>query len=324
MQWLEVKIYTTTFGIEPVSAMLLDIGVTGMIVEDDNELKDFVRTSSTFWDYIDEELLNKEIGDTKITVYLSDNAYGRETLLSIKDGLNRLKNMDLGFDLGKLTYETVNKEDTQWLEKWKEFYKPFKVGDKILIKPIWEEVDNPDGRIIFTINPGNVFGTGLHQSTQLCIVELEKYVDKSTKVLDLGCGSGILSVISLLLGAESAVGVDIDYNAIKTAYENAENNGIGKDKYYVTSGNILDDEKLRDEIGYKKYDIVVANIIADVIIAMSSLVKKQLKDDGVFVCSGIIQGRKADVLDALDKEGFKVININERDEWVSITAKIKE
>ncbi len=323
MEWTEVKIYTTTEGIEPLTAMLLETGITGMQIEDDDEVKQFVTTSSTYWDYVDEELLNKEKEDTRLIVYVSNNPYGMDILTSIKEGLTRLKNSDIGLNLGKLTYELITANDEDWLNKWKEFYKPFTVGNKLLVKPEWETVKNPENRIVFTINPGHVFGTGMHQSTQLCIVNLEKYVKKESEVLDLGCGSGILSIISLLLGAKHANAIDIDENAVKTAYENAALNGIGKDKYYVTSGNIIDNKEIQDKIGYEKYDIIVANIIADVIIAMAPIVKKAIKKDGIFISSGIIKDRVSDVTDALTHAGFKITDTAYKDEWVSLSAKIQ-
>lgn len=324
MEWTEVKIYTTTEGIEPVSAMLLDTGVTGIQVEDDKELKEYLNTSSEFWDYVDEELLNKPIGETKVTVYVSDNPYGHEILMNIKAGVERLKSMDIGLDLGRLAIETKsNLDDQEWLNKWKEFYKPFCVGNRIFVKPVWEDIPAPEGRVTFNINPGHVFGTGLHQTTQLCMLQLEKYINENSVVADLGCGSGILSVVSLLLGAKSAFAVDIDANAIKTAYENAELSGVDKSKYYVTSGNVIDDKALQDEIGYDKYDVVVANIIADVICAISPVVPKQLKKGGVFIASGIIKDRLDDVYNALNEVGLKVVDTSIKDEWVSVTS-VKE
>ena len=324
MEWTEVKIYTTTEGIEPVSAMLLETGITGIQVEDDNELKKFLTESSTYWDYVDEELLNKPVGETKLIIYVSGNPYGAEILMNVKAGLERLKNMDIGIDLGRLAIETTeNLNDEDWLNKWRDFYKPFKVGEKLLIKPVWEDVKDTEGRVVFNINPGHVFGTGLHQTTQLCMMQLEKYVNKESVVADLGCGSGILSIVSPLLGAKSAFAVDIDANAIKTAYENADFNGVDRSKYYVTSGNVIDDKKLQDEIGYEKYDIVVANIIADVICAISPLVRKQLKPDGIFISSGIIRYRVEDVYKAMEESGLEPIDTNFKDEWVSISARIK-
>lgn len=325
MEWTEVKIYTTTEGIEPISAMLLETGITGIQVEDDDELKKYVTTSSTYWDYVDEELLNKEKEDTRLIVYVSDNPYGYEILMHIKEGLKRLKEMDLGIDLGRLEISLKEKlNDEDWLNKWKEFYKPFTVGKRLLVKPMWEEVENKENRVVFNINPGHVFGTGLHQTTQLCMVELEKHIDESKSVLDLGCGSGILSIISLLLGAKEASAVDIDENAVNVAYENAGLNGVDKSKYYVTSGNIVTDKELQDNLGYGKYDVVVANIIADVICGIAPVVPKFLKKDGIFISSGIIKDRMEDVYKALEENGMTAINTSIRDEWVSITAKIKE
>lgn len=324
MEWTEVKIYTTTAGIEPVTATLMDCGINGIQVEDDNEMKEYLTTSSTYWDYVDEELLNKPIGETKITIYVSDNPYGEEILLHIKEAINNLKTMDIGLDLGRLAIETTsNLNDEEWLNKWRDYYKPFTIGNRIFIKPVWEDCEIPDGRVVFNINPGHVFGTGLHQTTQLCMLELEKYINNESVVADLGCGSGILSIISLLLGAKSAFAVDIDANAIKTAYENAELSGVDVRKYYVTSGNVIGDKELQDEIGYDKYDVVVANIIADVICAISPVVPAQLKKGGVFIASGIIKDRINDVYDALDKCGLKVVNTATKDEWVCITS-VKE
>lgn len=324
MEWTEVKIYTTTAGIEPVTAALMDCGINGIQVEDDNEMKEYLTTSSTYWDYVDEELLNKPIGETKVTIYVSDNPYGEEILLHVKEAINNLKTMDIGLDLGRLAIETTsNLNDEEWLNKWKDYYKPFKIGNRIFIKPVWEDCEIPDNRVVFNINPGHVFGTGLHQTTQLCMLELEKYINKDSVVADLGCGSGILSIISLLLGAKSAFAVDIDANAIKTAYENAEFSDVDVSKYYVTSGNVIGDKDLQDEIGYDKYDVVVANIIADVICAISPVVPAQLKKGGVFIASGIIKDRIQDVYAALDKCGLKVINTAAKDEWVCITS-VKE
>ncbi len=324
MEWTEVKIYTTTEGIEPVSAVLLESGITGIQVEDDNELKQYLETSSEFWDYVDEELMNKPPEETRLIIYVSDNPYGAEMLMHVREALERLKGMDIGIDLGRLEIETKeNLNDEVWLNKWRDFYKPFNVGKRLLVKPVWEEVENPEGRVVFNINPGHVFGTGLHQTTQLCMTQLEKYITDTSVVADLGCGSGILSIISLLLGAKSAFAVDIDANAVKTAYENAELNGVDKSRYYVTSGNVIDDEKLQAEMGFEKYDIVVANIIADVICAISPLVPRLLKADGIFISSGIIRERVQDVYDAFEANGLEVVETLYKDEWVSITAKAK-
>ncbi len=322
MEWVEVKIYTSSEGIEPLTAMLLETGITGIQVEDDDELKQFITTSSTYWDYVDEDLLNKEREDTRLIVYVSNNPYGMDILMNIKEGLARLKNSDTGLNLGKLTYELTNTNDKDWLDKWKEFYKPFNVGNKLLVKPEWEKIKNPENRIVFNINPGHVFGTGMHQTTQLCMINLEKYVKTDSEILDLGCGSGILSIVALLLGAKHANAIDIDSNAVKTAYENAALNGIGKDRYYVTSGNIIDSKEIQDKMGYKKYDVITANIIADIIIVMTPIVKKAIKNDGIFISSGIIKDKVDDVKTSLISNGFDIIDIEYKEEWVCVISKI--
>lgn len=325
MEWTEVKIYTTRDGIEPVCAVVLNSGINGMQIEDDDELFEYLEESSTYWDYVDEELLNKPKEETKIKVYLSSNPYGQELFLNLKDGINNLKSLEneFNFSLGSLKIETTeNLDEEVWLNKWKEFYKPLEIGNKILVKPVWENIQ-PTKRTVFNINPGHVFGTGLHQTTQLCIEQLEKYTKDSSSVLDLGCGSGILSIISLLLGAKEAFALDIDKNAVKTSYENAELNNINKDKYYVTYGNIIDDENLQNQIENSKYEIVVANIVADVICAICPIVSQKIKSNGVFISSGIIKDRVEDVYKSLDENGFEVIDTIFKDEWVCIVSKIK-
>lgn len=327
MEWIEVKIYTTRQGIEPVSAALLETGITGIQIEDYDELVEYLNESSKYWDYFEEDLLNKSKKETSLKVYVSDNPYGQEILLNIKQQMLKLKNLEkeINIDLGTLLIETTdNLNDEAWLNKWKEYYKPFPVGEKVIIKPVWEkDIDNVYNKIVFNINPGHIFGTGLHQTTKLCIEQLEKYVNDETFVLDIGCGTGILSIISLLLGAKKAMAIDIDENAVKVAYENANINKIDKDKYFVTSGNIIDDLNLQNNIENNKYDIVVANIIADVICNITNIVFNKLSKNGVFIASGIIKDRINDVYDALLKSGFDIICTNFKDEWACIVSKIK-
>lgn len=297
-----------------------------MQIEDDEEFSEYLEESSSYWDYIDEELLNKPKEETKIKVYLSDNIYGQELFLNLKDGINNLKFLqnELDFSLGSLKIQTTGDLDEEvWLNKWKEFYKPFNIGNKILVKPIWEDIKETD-RVVFNINPGHVFGTGLHQTTQLCIEQLEKYTTKASKVLDLGCGSGILSIISLLLGANEAFALDIDKNAVKTSYENAKLNGISEDKYFVTYGNIIDDINLQNQINNQYYDIVVANIVADVICLICPLVHQKIQKNGVFISSGIIKDRVEDVYKSLNDNGFEILDTIFKDEWVCIVSKIKD
>ena len=197
------------------------------------------------------------------------------------------------------------------------------VGRKILIKPEWEDLKEPTDRLVFNINPGMTFGTGSHYTTQLCIEELENFVDNSKTVLDLGCGSGILSVISLMLGAKSALAVDIDPNCVDIAYQNAKRNNVSIANYDVISGNILNDENICKYIKKEKYDVVLANIVADVIIASMPLVQTCIAEDGVFITSGIIEDRIDDVRVALDENGFEILRINQRKDWAAIVAILK-
>ena len=324
MEWIEVSICTTTEGIESVTATLLELGINGMEIEDDAEFRTFLESKQ--WDYIDDELLTMDVSanKAKIKIYVSANDYGRETLTSVENGIKELKSLDLGIDLGSLDVVTENVNDEDWVNIWKKYYKPFAIGEKLVIKPEWEEYENVENKIVFNSNPGHVFGTGLHQTTQLCIMQLENYVKEDISVLDLGCGSGILSIISLLLGAKNAYAIDIDPNAVKVAYENAALNQIFEDKYFVTYGDILKDEAVKSKVGNKKYDIAVANIIADVVIAFSEVVPQFLKEDGYFITSGIIKERLEDVYAGLSANGFVVENTFYKDDWVCIVSSLKK
>ncbi len=323
MDWIEVCIHTNTEAIEAVSAMLFEVGITGVQIDDDIDLQNFLLNNDSQWDYVDESLLNKEYAETHITFYVSDNAYGNEILSAVRNEIQRFKSMNLEINLGSLELTLTNVNEEDWVNNWKKYYKPFEVGKKIVIKPLWEEYKEETDRIIFNSNPGSVFGTGLHQSTQLCISELESYVDQNTTLLDLGCGSGILSIIALLLGAKSAYAVDIDKNAVEIAYENASINNISKDKYFVCSGNVLTDLELQERLGYEKYDVVVANIVADIIIGLAYIVSRQLKQNGIFISSGIIKERFPEVIHALEENHFEVLGINYKDDWVCIVARLQ-
>ena len=226
MDWLQVTIYTTQEGIEPVCGNLYQLGITGLEIEDEEDFKQFLEENHQYWDYVDDSLLKEKAKPTCIRAYVSDNASGREMLLAINSAMNALKAYDKDNVFGSLKIETgcLNEED--WANNWKKYFHPIEVGKKILIKPEWEDLSSPTDRIVFNINPGMTFGTGSHHTTQLCIEEMEDYIDSSKDILDLGCGSGILSVISLMLGAKSALAVDIDPNCIDIAYANAKRNNV--------------------------------------------------------------------------------------------------
>lgn len=230
-----------------------------------------------------------------------------------------MKSFDTDGNFGELTLETESVCEEDWANNWKKYFKVLEIGEKITICPIWENAPETD-RIVFKINPGMSFGTGTHHSTKMCIEELEKIIKPGDEVLDIGCGSGILSIVSLLLGAKDATALDIDPNCVHIAYENAGLNGIYEDKYTVLSGNVLSDDALFEKISHKKYDVVEANIIADVIIALAPKAKQLVKDGGTFITSGIIINRAGEVENELEKY-FKIEKIKQSGEWISIVCK---
>ena len=321
MDWIQVTIYTTSLGIEPLCGILYQLGINGIEIEDEADFKDFLENNKQYWDYVDEDLIKEKHKEPQVKVYVSDNAAGHEMLTAIKGALKSFKDRDENNEFGRLEMDLGNISEEDWANNWKKYFHPTKVGNKILIKPEWEDAQNPDGRIVFKVNPGMSFGTGSHETTQLCIEALENVITPETDMLDLGCGSGILSIISLLLGAKSAFAVDIDPNAVDIAYQNAKINKIDMSKFTAEAGNILTDEKLRREISEKKYPVVVANIVADVIIGLLPFAVSVLENGGIFITSGIISDRQADVENALQEAGFKNFSVNKRGDWVSIVCK---
>lgn len=321
MEWLKLSIFTTSQGIEPVSGRLYALGINGIEIEDEKDFFDFLENNKQCWDYVDDELIERKKGETCVKVYITNNASGMEMLAGIRSTLAELKEYDREGRFGRLEIESDTICEEDWANNWKKFFHPIKVGSRLVIRPEWEELEDAEGRIVFTVNPGMTFGTGSHFTTQLCIEQLERYVHDGDEMLDLGCGSGILSVISLMLGAESAAAVDIDPNCIKIAYENADRNNVDREKYTVMSGNILTDESVRAEIGKKRYNIIAANIVADVIIGLLPLAKEYLAENGVFITSGIITDREADVKAALEENGFRIEDITRRGEWVCMVCR---
>ena len=317
MEWTEVNIYTTTEGIELLCSKLEDIGIKGFSIKDSEDFKEFLENKNGQWDYIDDDLMGLSECETCITVYIPTNGQGAEMLVAIKSMLSELKALDAKGVYGRLEAEMTSIREEDWANNWKQYFKPFKVGEKLVIKPSWEDYDNSDGRIILEIDPASSFGTGKHHTTRLCLEVLEKYLNKGDKLLDMGCGSGILSIGAMLLGAESAVAVDIEENAAVTAKENAVKNHISTDKYRTYFGNILTDEKLADEID-GKYDIIAANIVADVLIAMKDSFRRYLRDGGILIVSGIIEERMNEVIDALVSAGFRNPEPEVREGWAAV------
>lgn len=307
MQWLSVKIYTTREGIEPLTGRLYCLGVGGVQIEDSEDFAEFIESGQPHWDYIDESLEYLKSCETSVTAYLTDDAAGAEQLSLIREGVNAMKALDSEGLFGRLKIEVLGRDDEEWVNNWKQYYKPFAIGEKLMIIPEWDretEEEACKGRIALVMNPGHLFGTGTHYSTKMCLETLQRLVGEDDRVLDLGCGSGILGIAALLLGAKSAMFADIDASAPNVVSENAELNCIGRSRYDVKVGNVLDSE-FSSELG-ENYDIVVANIVADVIKALAPAAYAKTRNGGRFVCSGIIEEREDEVLSSLLDAGFEL------------------
>ena len=318
MRWLEVHIDTNHAGLDTVQALLSGLGVDGVMIEDEEEFQDFLENNRDYWDYVDEDLERRMAGRSRITFYLEAREAGFAKLGEVRVALEGLKQE--GQDLGTLLMTLENVEDADWENNWKQYYKPMEIGERLLVIPQWEEAD-PGDRVPLYLDPGLTFGTGAHPTTQLCLELLEEALRPGDRVLDLGCGSGILAIAALALGAERAVGVDIDPKAVDVAYENAAMNGIGRDRYTVQAGNILTDRGLTERLAGRQYALVLANIVADVIIPLSAQVERFLAPDGVFLCSGIIDTRAEEVSAALAQNGLKVFARREQNGWVALAAR---
>jgi len=316
MNWVEVDIFTTSEGIEPVTGCLLGLGINGFVIKDAADFEEFLNDKSVNWDYIDDDLMGLKNCETTVTAYLPENAQGLDYLEAVKAELKALKQRDAEDQFGRLEYELKNVREEDWANNWKQYFKPLEIGDKLLIKPSWEEVSEGETRKILEIDPASSFGTGQHNTTQLCLELVEKYLKDGDRVLDLGCGSGILSIGAVLLGAGDCVAVDIDANSVKIAGENAEKNHIPAEKYRAVCGNVIDDAELVKEIG-GGYDLLCANIVADVLIGMSGLFAGFLKPSGRLIVSGIIDMRKDEVLDKIKEQGFELNEIREKEDWVA-------
>jgi ribosomal protein L11 methyltransferase len=324
MNWIEVSIYTTTNGIEIINGALIKLGINDAVIEDASVFEDFLHDDTMNWDYYDEELTKMKDCESCIKVYLADNSQGNQFFGEIKKFVENLKAEYMDIDFGRLEIITKSLNDEDWANNWKQYFKPFTVSDKIIIKPSWEEYnESTEGKIILEIDPGMSFGTGQHHTTRLCIEQIIKHMSNGMKVLDMGCGSGILSIASILLGAKSCVGVDIDENAVRIAKENAELNDIFEDRFTLYCGDVTNDETLQEKIGNNKYDMIAVNIIAQIIMGMSTTFPKFLKKGGLVIASGIIKKYLQDVLDNFKELGFEVIEINDSEEWVCVTAILK-
>jgi len=316
MRWLEVHIDTNHAGLETVQALLSALDVDGVMIEDEEEFRDFLENNRDYWDYVDEDLSAHMAGRSRITFYLEAGEKGFSKLGEVRVALEKLKQER--HDLGTLLMTLEDVQDADWENNWKQYYKPMEIGERLLVIPQWEEAD-PGDRVPLYLDPGLTFGTGAHATTRLCLEALEALVHGGERVLDLGCGSGILSVAALRLGAGSAAAVDIDDKCRDAARENAALNGIGPEKLDILIGNILTDKAVAEKIG-GGYDIVLANIVADVIIALAPRVRGLLNEGGTFLCSGVIEGRAGEVEAALTAAGLAVRERREAGGWYAFTC----
>ncbi len=316
MDWIETAIYTTTQGIEAVTGRLLGLGIDGFVIRDAQDFEDFLEDKDGNWDYIDDDLMGLKDCETTVTVYIPNDANAPELVSAIRAELNALKQSDEQSEFGRLECELKNIREQDWANNWKQYFKPLCVGEKLLIKPSWESVSENETRRILEIDPAASFGTGQHNTTQLCLELLEQNISQGDSLLDLGCGSGILSIAAILLGAQRATAVDIDENSVKIAAENAQKNNIPSGSYTALAGNIITDKALAEKIG-TGFDVVCANIVADVLIAMSGLFAGFLKKGGKLVVSGIIEPRRDEVLEKIQASGFELVQTRQKDDWVA-------
>ncbi|EPD65907.1 ribosomal protein L11 methyltransferase [Coprococcus sp. HPP0048] len=315
MRWNKFRLKTTTEAEDLVSSMLMDLGIEGVEIEDKVPLTQADK-EQMFVDILPQ--IESDDGIAYLSFYLEEDVDKEEMLAKVRDEFEAMRAYA---NVGEGTIEESQTEDLDWVNNWKQYFHQFYVDD-ILIIPSWEEVKPEDeDKMIIHIDPGTAFGTGMHETTQLCIRQLKKHVTKETRILDVGCGSGILGMLALKFGAAYSVGTDLDPCAIDATYENMEVNGITRDQYEVMIGNIIDDKEVQDKVGYDKYDIVVANILADVLVPLTPVILNQLKKGGVYITSGIIDDKEDTVVEAVKAAGLEVLEVTYQGEWVSVTSR---
>lgn len=320
--WKKISIYTTPEALEAVAGRLYMLGIEQVEINEDLQgIESYLREASLYWDYAEPRELVGDRPEPFVTAYIADIDENRELIASIAPDMEALKKEELGIDLGslKMEYDEVDEED--WANNWKAYYKPIEIGERLLVCPSWEKAEDT-GRVTLSLDPGMAFGSGSHQTTGMCLEFIEGLDVSGMSVADLGCGSGILSIAALLLGAKSAVAVDIDPIVEDVVRENAELNGIGGE-YTVFTGNVLADGEAKERVAAEKYDLVLANIVASVIIPLVPFARQIVGENGLFVTSGIISDREQEVCEALGKNGFEVQCVKHRDDWVAIMARAK-
>lgn len=323
MKYIEFKVHASRQGIEQVTAMYLRMGIDQVSIDDPADMEDILNKKNEYgWDYVDDDLKKGLDREPTISIYFEDTEENREKIQQLKLQVMMLKSKELeglfgwDVDFGRLYAEDIIVDDADWKDKWKEYFKPVRITDRLVVKPTWEEYEPNDGEKVIQIDPGMAFGTGTHETTSLCLKLMEKYLGdepQDKEVLDVGCGSGILSIAAALLGCRSVTGVEIDEDAVRVAEENVELNGIG-DRVEILQGDLTEGIE-------SKADIIVANLMADLVMTLSKSAKEHLKDGGIFISSGILLEKKDIVSDAVKEAGFEIIEIAEDGEWCAIAAR---
>ena len=315
MKWNKFRLETTTEAEDIVISMLYDLGVEGAQIEDKVPLTDLDK-EQMFVDILPET--EPDDGVAYLSFYLDVDVDKEQILVDIR---RELEEMSSYINVGTGIIEESETEDIDWVNNWKQYFHQFYVDD-VLIIPSWEDVKPEDSdKMIIHIDPGTAFGTGMHETTQLCIRQIRKHVTPETKILDVGCGSGILGMLALKFGAKYSVGTDLDPCAIDATHENMEVNGVTKDQYEIMIGNIIDDKEIQDKVGYECYDIVAANILAPVLVELTPVIVNQMKKGGIYITSGIIDDKEEMVVEAVKKAGLEVLEVTYQGEWVSVTAR---
>ena len=316
----EITIYTTEEGTEIILARLDMLGITQVnIVQGDEEIDALLHSCEKYWDYADETAMGKQ---PSVQAYVSDVPENAAVEQAVRNSIAELDSMrsEIGIDMGSLKIEVRSVDEEDWANNWKAYFKPMPVGEKLLVCPSWEKIPEGNTRAVLKIDPGMAFGTGTHHTTRMCLELLEKNIKNGDLVADLGCGSGILSIAASLMGAKETYAIDIDPVAARVAAENAELNGIDMSGYFIRIGDILSDEKFRDDISGRRYDIVLANIVANVIIAFAPVIPQLMKPGGKLIASGIIADRLDEVLDALKANGLEAVEICSGEGWRAVLA----
>ena len=315
MKWNKFRIKTTTEAEDIVCSSLMDLGIQGVEVEDKIPLTQREK-EQMFVDILPE--IDVDDGVAYISFYLEEDEDKEKMLQAVRE---ELKEIGTYVNVGSMEIEESQTEDVDWVNNWKQYFHQFTIDD-VLIIPSWEDVQPEDeDKMIIHIDPGTAFGTGMHETTQLCIRQIKKYVTEDTEILDVGCGSGILGMLALRFGAKHSTGTDLDPCAIDATHENMEVNGISRDQYRVMIGNIIDDKEVQDQVGYDRYDIVAANILADVLVPLTPVILNHLKTGGIYITSGIIDDKEETVVEAVKKAGLEVLDITYQGEWVCVTAR---